>query len=53
MKKEVKVIASSNRTFSAWIGGSILTSISSFQSNWITKAEYEEYGATIVHRKCS
>ena len=53
MKKEVKVFASSNRKFSAWIGGSILTSISSFQSNWITKAEYEEYGATIVHRKCS
>ena len=35
-----------------WIGGSILSSISTFESMWITKTEYEESGATIVHRKC-
>ena len=52
MKEEVKVIASPERRFAVWIGGDILSSISSFKSNWITKTEYEESGAYIVHRKC-
>ena len=52
MKEEVKVIASPERKFAVWIGGSILSSISTFESMWITKTEYDESGATIVHRKC-
>ena len=36
----------------AWIGGSILSSLSTFQSMWISKAEYDESGPAIVHRKC-
>ena len=40
------------RKFAVWIGGRTLSNISSFQSNWVTKTEYEENGATIVHRKC-
>ena len=52
MEEEVRVIASPDRKFYSWIGGSILSSISSFESSWITKTEYEECGATIVHRKC-
>ena len=39
--------------FMAWIGGSILTSLTNFENLWITKAEYKEEGkATIVHKKC-
>ena len=39
--------------FMAWLGGSILTSLSNFENLWITKAEYKEEGkATIVHKKC-
>ena len=52
MKEEVKVIASPERKFAVWIGGSILSSISTFESTCITRTEYEESGATIVHRKC-
>ena len=52
MKEEVKVIASPERKFAVWIGGSILSSISTFESEWITKEEYEESGSTIVHKKC-
>ena len=52
MKEEVKVIASPERKFGVWIGGSILSSISTFESMWITKKEYEESGATIVHSRC-
>ncbi|KAL6745398.1 putative actin [Haematococcus lacustris] len=34
-----------------WIGGSILSSLSTFQSMWITREEYLETGPNIVHRK--
>lgn len=40
------------RLFSAWLGGSILSSTNSFQNMWITKQQYQEYGTGIVHRKC-
>ncbi|CAK4697732.1 hypothetical protein LEN26_014402 [Aphanomyces euteiches] len=49
---KVKVIAPPERKYSVWIGGSILASLSSFQEMWITKAEYDECGPSIVHRKC-
>jgi len=48
----VKVIASPDRRFAVWRGGSTLTSLSTFASMWITKEDYDEHGATIVHRKC-
>jgi len=51
----VKVVATPNtaeRKFSVWIGGSILASLGSFQQMWISKAEYEEHGRSIVERKC-
>ena len=48
---KVKVIAPPERKHSAWLGGSILSTIGNFQSMWITKAEYEDTGPSIVHRK--
>jgi len=48
----VKIIASQDRYYSVWTGGSTLCSLSTFESQWITKEEYEENGAEIVHRKC-
>lgn len=49
---KVKVVAPPERKYSVWIGGSILASLSTFQQMWITKAEYDESGPPIVHRKC-
>ena len=49
---KVKVIAPPERKFSVWIGGSIVSSLSTFQQMWITKQEYDECGPSIVHRKC-
>ncbi|CAG2206253.1 Actin, cytoplasmic type 5,Actin, cytoskeletal 4,Actin, cytoplasmic A3,Actin, muscle-type,Actin-75,Actin-like protein 53D,Putative actin-24,Actin, non-muscle 6.2,Actin-71,Actin-4,Actin, nonmuscle,Actin, alpha skeletal muscle 2,Actin, cytoskeletal 2A,Actin B,Actin-11,Actin-15A,Actin, cytoplasmic type 8,Actin, cytoplasmic 2,Actin, cytoplasmic 1,Actin-related protein T3,Actin, alpha skeletal muscle B,Actin, spherule isoform,Actin-57B,Actin, acrosomal process isoform,Actin, muscle-type A2,Actin-5,Actin-100,Acti len=37
---------------SAWVGGSILASLPTFQQMCITKEEYDEEGPTIVHKKC-
>jgi actin-related protein len=49
---KVKVIAPPERKYSVWIGGSILSSLSSFGQMWISKQEYDECGPGIVHRKC-
>ena len=49
---KIKVVAQAERKFLVWIGGSILSSLSTFQTMWITKGEYQETGASIVHRKC-
>lgn len=45
------VIAIPERKYSSWIGGSILSSISVFQSLWITKEDYEENGSYIINQK--
>ena len=49
---KVKIISPPERKYSVWIGGSILASLSTFQSMWISKKEFEEAGPGIVHRKC-
>jgi len=49
---KIKVVAPPERKYSVWIGGSILSSLSTFQNMWISKAEYDESGPAIVHRKC-
>jgi len=49
---KVKIIAPPERKYSVWIGGSILSSLSTFQQMWISKEEYDETGPSIVHRKC-
>ena len=46
------VVAVPERKISVWIGGSILGSLSSIQSRWISAADYEEYGPNIVQSKC-
>jgi actin-related protein len=48
----IKVISPAERGFTTWIGGSILSSLSTFQSMRITKQEYEEHQEKIVHKKC-
>jgi len=48
----VNVIAPAERRYSAWIGGSMLSSFSTFPCMLMTKADFDEHGASIVHRKC-
>jgi actin-related protein len=46
-----KIVASRisvERSCASWIGGSILTSLGSFQQLWLSRTEYEEYGATMA-----
>lgn len=50
----VKVIAAhaQERKIGAFLGGSILASLGSFHEMWMSKAEYAEHGAALIHKKC-
>merc|ERR1712225_209378 len=60
---KVKVIAPPERMISVWIGGSILSSLSTFARMWICRESnpdaqppivgYEEIGPRIVHQMCN
>ena len=62
MTKEIKalapasmqpmVVASAERKYMVWIGGSILASLSTFAHMYIGRTDYQEAGPSIVHRKC-
>ncbi|KAH9483143.1 Actin [Psilocybe cubensis] len=47
---KVNVIAPPKRKYSVWIGGSILATLSTFKSVCISRREYDEHGARIIHR---
>ena len=46
------VVGTPDRTYGAWIGGSILASLPTFPQMAITHEEYNEVGPGIVNRKC-
>ncbi|CAN7062998.1 unnamed protein product [Brassica rapa subsp. trilocularis] len=46
------VVGFERKNINVWIGGAILASLDSFQQMWVTKAEYDENGPGIIHRKC-
>jgi actin len=49
---KVKIIAPIERKYSIWMGGSVLSTLATFQSSWISQEEFQEHGPSIVHRKC-
>ena len=51
MKEEINIFGSPERLYSAWQGGSILSSVATFESNWITRKEYYEFGPDKVQEK--
>ncbi|KAJ7116695.1 actin family [Mycena epipterygia] len=46
---EIRVYAPPERKYAAWIGGSILSSLSTFKKIWCSAEEYEESGPGLVH----
>lgn len=48
---KIRIAAPPERLFSTWIGGSILASLSTFKSMWISKADYLEHGSKILISK--
>uniref|UniRef100_A0A3Q1IJ24 Uncharacterized protein n=1 Tax=Anabas testudineus TaxID=64144 RepID=A0A3Q1IJ24_ANATE len=49
---KTKIIAPTERKYSAWMGGSMLASFHTFKQMSISKQEYDESGPSIIHRKC-
>ncbi|KAE8157067.1 actin family [Aspergillus tamarii] len=46
------IITPKDQYYSAWVGGSILASLSTFQDIWVSKRAYDEEGPSVVHKKC-
>lgn len=44
--------ATTERLFSPWIGGSILSSLGTFHQMWVSRKEYEDQGSIVVEAKC-
>lgn len=49
---KVKISNISDRVNSTWLGGAIVSSLSTFQPLMISRSEYDEVGPSIVSRKC-
>lgn len=43
---DINVMASEDRNIAVWVGGAVLSSLSSFQNSWITKSIYDEKGSS-------
>jgi len=53
LSSSLSIIASPNRIHSVWTGGSLIKADDEARKSvWISRAEYEETGSQIVHRKC-
>merc|ERR1711990_1310646 len=50
---EIRIVAAADRKYAVWRGGSTLASLSTFKSSWVSKEEYNEHGAPVIHRKCA
>lgn len=47
-----EVISTPTPKYSAWIGGSLVSSLSTFRHMCIPSEEYNEYGPVLLLRKC-
>ncbi|GAX09951.1 hypothetical protein FisN_11Lh061 [Fistulifera solaris] len=46
----IRISAPPERLYSCYVGGSILASLATFKDMWVSRADYEEHGARILHR---
>ena len=44
---KIIISAPPQRKWSTWVGGSILASLTTFSSLWISRADFEEHGARL------
>jgi len=49
---KTKITSNSDRNCLVWMGGAVVSSLTTFQSMWITRSDYDENGPSVVHRKC-
>jgi len=51
-KKGSQAWQGGERAQAAWLGGSIVGSLGAFSDLWLSRSEYDEWGAAVVDRKC-
>ncbi|XP_003414899.1 actin-related protein T2-like [Loxodonta africana] len=51
-RASIKIRAPLDRCFCGWIGGSIITTLSTFRRMWVTSADFKEFGPSVVQRRC-
>lgn len=49
---KIRCLSLSDRLYASWLGGAIVSALTAFQPMWISRAEYDECGPSIIHRKC-
>jgi actin-related protein len=48
----VSVHALPDRDVAVWRGGGVLAGMPTFKQMWVTRADYDEMGPSVVHKKC-
>lgn len=48
---KIRCVNLSDKLYAQWLGGAIVSALSIFQPMWITRAEYDECGPSVIHRK--
>ncbi|XP_036136914.1 actin, alpha skeletal muscle-like [Molossus molossus] len=48
----VQVATCPHSVYGAWVGGSILCSLSTFKDMWVTSNDYKDVGSSAVSRRC-
>jgi centractin len=48
---KLRIAAPPERMMSCWVGGSILASLATFKTLWVSKAEYLEHGARLLSNR--
>ncbi|KAJ1109253.1 hypothetical protein NDU88_006616 [Pleurodeles waltl] len=51
-KTAINVMSSPHRKTAAWLGGSIVSCLDSFQNLWIKRELYDDNGPSVVHSHC-
>ncbi|XP_045169899.1 actin-2-like [Mercenaria mercenaria] len=49
---KVKEIPRAERHYAAWSGGSIMASLSSMDSKWVTRLDYNDHGPAVINKMC-
>lgn len=47
---KLRVSVPNSRHYSAWTGGSVLSIMSTFNDKWVSRKEYDERGAAVIHK---
>jgi actin-related protein len=51
-RAQVNIVDPEDPVVCAWQGGALLTELSTFEGQWVSRATYEEQGPAAVHKAC-